>query len=181
MHFAFIFLWDNELYDVNCFLSCAWVQLVAFSNESSFACEMSAQKDCEFLVKRARELVSDDPCAAKAWLITARTLYPADFNIQVTLSMCLSCWSSNPRMHFYWCISQAPSLFEVCVELIVVLWLTYLHSMKCTSLNAMQRGQLLQGDCCTTCELQCTLCSTRVNVGGPWLTDLTDAHHLSIL
>ncbi|KAL6117678.1 ints10 [Pungitius sinensis] len=43
---------------------------------------MSAQKDCEFLVKRARELVSDDPSAAKAWLITARTLYPADFNIQ---------------------------------------------------------------------------------------------------
>ncbi|XP_070693559.1 integrator complex subunit 10 [Pempheris klunzingeri] len=43
---------------------------------------MSVQKDCEFLVKRARELVSDDPCAAKAWLITARTLYPADFNIQ---------------------------------------------------------------------------------------------------
>uniref|UniRef100_A0A8C6U5W9 Integrator complex subunit 10 n=1 Tax=Neogobius melanostomus TaxID=47308 RepID=A0A8C6U5W9_9GOBI len=43
---------------------------------------MSAQKDCEFLVKRARELVSNDPCAAKAWLITARTLYPADFNIQ---------------------------------------------------------------------------------------------------
>ncbi|XP_041846036.1 integrator complex subunit 10 isoform X1 [Melanotaenia boesemani] len=43
---------------------------------------MSAQKDCEFLVKRAQELVSDDPCAAKAWLITARTLYPTDFNIQ---------------------------------------------------------------------------------------------------
>ncbi|XP_029703284.1 integrator complex subunit 10 isoform X1 [Takifugu rubripes] len=43
---------------------------------------MSAQKDCEFLVKRARDLVSEDPCAAKAWLITARTLYPADFTIQ---------------------------------------------------------------------------------------------------
>lgn len=43
---------------------------------------MSAQKDCEYLVKRARELVPDDPCAAKAWLITARTLYPTDFNIQ---------------------------------------------------------------------------------------------------
>ncbi|KAF5893338.1 integrator complex subunit 10 isoform X2, partial [Clarias magur] len=43
---------------------------------------MSAQGDCEFLVKRARELVPDDPWAAKAWLITARTLYPADFNIQ---------------------------------------------------------------------------------------------------
>ena len=48
---------------------------------------MSAQKDCEFLVKRARELVSDDPCAAKAWLITARTLYPSDFNIQVILGI----------------------------------------------------------------------------------------------
>ncbi|ROL41153.1 Integrator complex subunit 10 [Anabarilius grahami] len=43
---------------------------------------MSAQGDCEFLVKRARELVPQDPYAAKAWLITARTLYPTDFNIQ---------------------------------------------------------------------------------------------------
>ncbi|XP_076844514.1 integrator complex subunit 10 isoform X1 [Brachyhypopomus gauderio] len=43
---------------------------------------MSAQGDCEFLVKRARELVPADPWAAKAWLITARTLYPTDFNIQ---------------------------------------------------------------------------------------------------
>lgn len=44
---------------------------------------MSAQGDCEFLVKRARELVPGDLWAAKAWLITARSLYPADFNIQV--------------------------------------------------------------------------------------------------
>ncbi|XP_043915384.1 integrator complex subunit 10 isoform X2 [Protopterus annectens] len=43
---------------------------------------MSAQGDCEFLVKKARELVNQDPWAAKAWLITARTLYPTDFNIQ---------------------------------------------------------------------------------------------------
>ncbi|XP_060103840.1 LOW QUALITY PROTEIN: integrator complex subunit 10 [Heteronotia binoei] len=43
---------------------------------------MSAQGDCEFLVKRARELVREDLWAAKAWLITARSLYPADFNIQ---------------------------------------------------------------------------------------------------
>ncbi|XP_057267008.1 integrator complex subunit 10 isoform X5 [Pezoporus wallicus] len=43
---------------------------------------MSAQGDCEFLVKRARELVAGDLWAAKAWLITARSLYPADFNIQ---------------------------------------------------------------------------------------------------
>lgn len=44
---------------------------------------MSAQGDSEFLVQRARELVPQDLWAAKAWLITARTLYPADFNIQV--------------------------------------------------------------------------------------------------
>ncbi|XP_067413045.1 integrator complex subunit 10 isoform X5 [Emydura macquarii macquarii] len=43
---------------------------------------MSAQGDCEFLVKRARDLVQGDLWAAKAWLITARSLYPADFNIQ---------------------------------------------------------------------------------------------------
>ena len=44
---------------------------------------MSAQGDCEFLVQRARELVQQDLWAAKAWLITARSLYPSDFNIQV--------------------------------------------------------------------------------------------------
>ncbi|XP_036870903.2 integrator complex subunit 10 isoform X6 [Manis javanica] len=43
---------------------------------------MSAQGDCEFLVQRARELVQHDLWAAKSWLITARSLYPADFNIQ---------------------------------------------------------------------------------------------------
>jgi hypothetical protein len=47
---------------------------------------MSAQGDCEFLVKRARALVPQDLWAAKAWLITARSLYPADFNIQVRSS-----------------------------------------------------------------------------------------------
>ncbi|XP_070584123.1 integrator complex subunit 10 isoform X1 [Erythrolamprus reginae] len=46
------------------------------------ACKMSALGDCEFLVNRARELVQGDMWAAKAWLITARSLYPADFNIQ---------------------------------------------------------------------------------------------------
>ncbi|XP_067849764.1 integrator complex subunit 10 isoform X2 [Heptranchias perlo] len=43
---------------------------------------MAAQIDCEFLVKKARDLVTEDPWAAKAWLITARTLYPTDFGIQ---------------------------------------------------------------------------------------------------
>ncbi|XP_069834268.1 integrator complex subunit 10 isoform X2 [Dendropsophus ebraccatus] len=43
---------------------------------------MAGLGDCEFLVRRARELVQEDTCAARAWLITARTLYPQDFNIQ---------------------------------------------------------------------------------------------------
>uniref|UniRef100_A0A8C4X4L7 Integrator complex subunit 10 n=1 Tax=Erpetoichthys calabaricus TaxID=27687 RepID=A0A8C4X4L7_ERPCA len=43
---------------------------------------MSVQSDCDYLVKRAKDLVNEDPWAAKAWLITARTLYPSDFNIQ---------------------------------------------------------------------------------------------------
>ena len=51
--------------------------------EALVASVMSAQGDCEFLVQRARELVPQDLWAAKAWLITARSLYPADFNIQV--------------------------------------------------------------------------------------------------
>lgn len=50
---------------------------------------MSAQGDCEFLVQRARELVQQDLWAAKAWLITARSLYPADFNIQVRSGPCM--------------------------------------------------------------------------------------------
>ncbi|XP_067899077.1 integrator complex subunit 10 isoform X2 [Heterodontus francisci] len=43
---------------------------------------MAAQVDCDFLVKKARDLVAEDLWAAKAWLITARTLYPTDFGIQ---------------------------------------------------------------------------------------------------
>ncbi|TKC44053.1 hypothetical protein EI555_002532, partial [Monodon monoceros] len=45
--------------------------------------------DCEFLVQRARELVQQDLWAAKAWLITACSLYPANFNIQVYLKLFL--------------------------------------------------------------------------------------------
>ncbi|XP_078395582.1 integrator complex subunit 10 isoform X1 [Cetorhinus maximus] len=48
---------------------------------------MAAQVECEFLVKKARDLVAEDPWAAKAWLITARTLYPTDFGIQYEMYM----------------------------------------------------------------------------------------------
>lgn len=53
-------------------------------------------------MKRARELVPEDPCAAKAWLITARTLYPADFTIQVRsmqqsdVNVCVPNLTTNP-------------------------------------------------------------------------------------
>jgi len=60
---------------------------------------MSAQGDCEFLVKRARELVPQDPYAAKAWLITARTLYPTDFNIQVMMNTHTIIYNNNPPAH----------------------------------------------------------------------------------
>lgn len=69
---------------------------VYFSEAETYAV-MSAQGDCEFLVKRARELVSEDPWAAKAWLITARTLYPADFNIQVAYYILLYPVSETTR------------------------------------------------------------------------------------
>lgn len=109
---------------------------------------MSAQKDCEFLVKRARELVSDDPCAAKAWLITARTLYPTDFNIQVTPSFFLRCTmvveSKQIGLNM---LLIAPVFVHFCHE-------SCFHSMKCISLNATRRGQPRRGDCSMTCELQ---------------------------
>uniref|UniRef100_UPI00358F809F integrator complex subunit 10 isoform X2 n=1 Tax=Myxine glutinosa TaxID=7769 RepID=UPI00358F809F len=38
--------------------------------------------EAELLVRKARELAPRDPCAAQAWLLTARSLFPACFAIQ---------------------------------------------------------------------------------------------------
>ena len=38
-----------------------------------------------WLVWRARQCLKTDPYATKAWLITAKTLFPRNFNIQVKL------------------------------------------------------------------------------------------------
>jgi len=39
----------------------------------------------QWLVERARQsLKENNPYEAKAWLITARTLYPKDFGVQVS-------------------------------------------------------------------------------------------------
>jgi len=47
-----------------------------------------ADVDCstQWLVERARQsLKENNPYEAKAWLITAKTLYPKDFGLQVSL------------------------------------------------------------------------------------------------
>lgn len=40
----------------------------------------------DWLVMRARSCAKTDRYAAKAWMITARTLFPRNFNIQVKLT-----------------------------------------------------------------------------------------------
>lgn len=49
-----------------------------------------ADVDCstQWLVERARQsLKENNPYEAKAWLITAKTLYPKDFGVQVSLQI----------------------------------------------------------------------------------------------
>lgn len=58
--------------------------------------------DCstQWLVERARQsLKENNPYEAKAWLITAKTLYPKDFGVQVSLQifMCSSMISVSCR------------------------------------------------------------------------------------
>ena len=46
--------------------------------------ELNHLSDEEYLLYRAKEEQNRDPCAAKAWLITAQTLLPKNFGIQVS-------------------------------------------------------------------------------------------------
>ena len=41
--------------------------------------------DVDYLVNRARQYSKSDPYASKAWLITAKSLFPTSFVIQVRL------------------------------------------------------------------------------------------------
>jgi len=44
---------------------------------------MSSNEENElYMVKEAQRLRKSDPCAAMAWIITAKTLYPNAFNLQ---------------------------------------------------------------------------------------------------
>jgi hypothetical protein len=42
--------------------------------------------DEEWLVSRARMCIKSDPFAAKSWMITAKSLFPHNFTIQVRLT-----------------------------------------------------------------------------------------------
>ena len=51
-----------------------------------------AECSTHWLVERARQsLKENNPYEAKAWLITAKTLYPKDFGVQVSLQIMCSC------------------------------------------------------------------------------------------
>ena len=45
--------------------------------------EVDPTSDEKWLVSKARECLKSDPHAAKAWLMTAKSLFPRNFDIQV--------------------------------------------------------------------------------------------------
>lgn len=47
--------------------------------------------DEEWLVSRARQCVKCDIYAAKSWMITARSLFPSNFTIQVRYTLYYIC------------------------------------------------------------------------------------------
>ena len=64
--------------------------------EINMAGEDATMKDLDsqsqWLVERARQsLRENNPYEAKAWLITAKTLYPKDFGIQVGSELAIKC------------------------------------------------------------------------------------------
>ncbi|XP_065361068.1 integrator complex subunit 10 [Calliphora vicina] len=44
--------------------------------------EISCGSDETYIIEQSKKLRSTDPCAAKAWIITAKTLFPNNFNVQ---------------------------------------------------------------------------------------------------
>jgi integrator complex subunit 10 len=39
----------------------------------------------KYLISKSKEAQNKDPCSAKAWILTAKTLYPNDFGVQVSI------------------------------------------------------------------------------------------------
>lgn len=48
----------------------------------------------QYLIANAKKTQSSDAFASKAWIITAKTLYPNDFGVQVRVSIFLFCLSN---------------------------------------------------------------------------------------
>lgn len=44
---------------------------------------MDASSEEEYVIKKAKLTHTSDPFAAKAWILTAKTLYPNNFDVQV--------------------------------------------------------------------------------------------------
>lgn len=51
---------------------------------------MDSATEESYIIKKAKVDLAGDPFAAKAWILTAKTLYPKNFAIQVSLSYQLS-------------------------------------------------------------------------------------------
>jgi integrator complex subunit 10 len=47
--------------------------------------DSSSISDEAYLVLRAKDCLKSDPFAAKAWMITAKTLFPDNFAVQVRI------------------------------------------------------------------------------------------------
>ncbi len=49
----------------------------------------SEQKECEWVVERCKShLSNNDRSAAKAWILTARSLFPENFDVQASVVWC---------------------------------------------------------------------------------------------
>lgn len=42
--------------------------------------------DEDYVIQRAKQALETDPLQAKAWMLTAKTLYPNNFGVQVRLT-----------------------------------------------------------------------------------------------
>lgn len=52
--------------------------------------EVSSGSDEMYIIEKSKKLRSTDPCSAKSWIITAKTLFPNNFNVQVSFrAVCL--------------------------------------------------------------------------------------------
>ena len=61
------------------------VMLQCSETKMATAGTMDFLSDVDYMVMRARQYSKSDPHASKAWLITAKSLFPSSFVIQVRI------------------------------------------------------------------------------------------------